>query len=230
MTDPDRPKRLFRKRRPADPTILHGQKIVTGGDLNEVFDDGGEVEYPAAYRRRIFHGVVLTMLVALIIAAVLVALAVARGDLTIPFLEPEAEEPIVCPTAVFNYPANEDVSANVYNSTNRGGLAGTVADQLDARGYNVLEIGNRSLNQNSSTAVVVSGPAGQAAAFNLQQNIPNSEYLEDERTDATVDVVLGRAFVDLNAEDAVSSERGRLSCPRLSPSPSPTPVPSVTAG
>lgn len=225
MTDPQRPqrkKRLRKRRRPAEQDTLHGQKIVTGEDLHEVFDDGGEVEYLPGYRRRLLHGVVLTILVALIITAVLVALAIARGDLKVPFFEPETAEPITCPTAVVNFPANENINVSVYNSTDQGGLAATVADQLRERGYNIKEIGNRSLNNNSSAAVIVSGPEGYANAYNLQQTIANTDYLEDDRTGGTVDVVLGRGFVGLVSPENVDQSSGALSCPRLSPSPSPT--------
>lgn len=234
MTDPERPERrrgLFRRRRPVDPSTLHGQKIVTSDDLREVFDDGGEVEYLPGYRRKILHGVVLTILVAVIITAVLLALAIARGDLTVPFLQTEQDEPFACPTEVVNFPANEDVAVNVYNSTDQGGLAGSVADQLRERGYEVGEVGNRSLNNNSVTAVVVSGPGGLASALNLQRTIVNTEYLQDERTGETVDVVLGRAFAGLVPAKEVDQSSGQLSCPRLSPQPTPatgTATPPVT--
>lgn len=222
MTDPERSerrKRRFGRRRPADPDTFHGQKIVTSDDLRGVFDDGGEVEYLPGYRRRILHGVVLTLLVAMIIAAVLLALAIARGDLTVPFLETEQAEPFACPTEVLNFPANEDVSVNVYNSTDRGGLAGSVAGQLRERGYEVGEVGNRTLNNSSVTAVVVSGPDGLASALNLQRTIVDTEYLQDERTGEAVDVVLGRGFAGLVPAKEVDQSSGQLSCPRLNPEP-----------
>ncbi|WP_081744737.1 LytR C-terminal domain-containing protein [Arthrobacter sp. H14] len=234
MTDPERPerrKRLFGRRRPADPSTLHGQKIVTSDDLREVFDDGGEVEYLPGYRRRILHGVVLTVLVAMIITAVLLALAIARGDLTVPFLETEEDEPFACPTQVVNFPANEDVTVNVYNSTDQGGLAGSIADQLRERGYDVGEVGNRTLNNNSVTAVVVSGTDGLASALNLQRTISETEYLQDERSGGTVDVVLGRGFAGLVAAGEVDQSSGRVSCPRLNSVPTPatgTATPPVT--
>lgn len=225
MTDPEQPgrkRRLF-KRRPKEPDTLHGQKIVTGEELQEVFDDGGEAEYlPGGYRRRVLHGAVLTILVALLITAVLLALAIARGDLKVPFLQPEAAEPVTCPTAVLSYPANEDISINVYNSTDEGGLAGDVAKKLEKRGYEILEIGNKSVSDSSGTAVIASGEGGQANAFNLQQNIKDTEYVHDDREDASVDVILGRGFTSLVPAGDVDKSAGQLSCPRFSPSPTTT--------
>lgn len=224
MNDPERPERkrkLFR-RRPKDPDTLHGQKIVTGEELREVFDHGGQAEYLPGYRRRLLHGVVLALLLALVITAVVAALAIARGDLKVPFFQPEAAEPVACPTAVFSYPANEDVNVSVYNSTDRGGLAGTTADELRKRGYNVVDVGNKSLSNNSATAVIVSGEAGQASAFNLQQNISNTEYVADDREDDSIDLILGRGFAGLVPAGEVDESAGQLSCPRLSPSPTTT--------
>lgn len=225
---PERKRKLF-KRRPKDPDTLHGQKIVTGEELREVFDDGGQAEYLPGYRRRLLHGVVLTLLVALLITAVVLALAITRGDLKVPFFQPDEAEPVACPTAVFSYPANEDVNVSVYNSTDRGGLAGSTADELRKRGYNVVDIGNKSLNNNSGTAVIVSGEAGRAGAYNLQQNINNTEYVADDRDDDSIDVILGRSFAGLVPADKVDESAGQLSCPRLDPSPIPTGTATVPA-
>lgn len=228
MSNPERKRKLF-KRRPKDPNTLHGQKIVTGEELREVFDDGGEAEYLPGYRRRLLHGVVLTLLVALIITAVVMALAIARGDLKVPFFQREAAEPVACPTAVFSYPSNESVNVSVYNSTDQGGLAGSTAEKLRKRGYNVGEVGNKSLNNNSVTAVIVSGEAGRAGAFNLQQNISNTEYVADDREDDSIDLILGRSFTGLVPAGDVDESAGQLSCPRLDPSPTTTGTATVPA-
>ncbi|WP_051298947.1 LytR C-terminal domain-containing protein [Arthrobacter castelli] len=229
MNNSGRKRGLF-KRRPKEPDTLHGQKIVTGEELREVFDDGGEAEYLPGYRRRLVHGVVLTVLVAALITAVLLALAIARGELKVPFLQTEAAEPVACPTAVFSYPANENVNISVYNSTNQGGLASGTADKLRKRGYTVGQIGNRSLNNNSGTAVIVSGEAGRAGAYNLQQNIKGTEYVADDRQDDSIDVILGRGFSGLVPAEKVDESAGQLSCPRLSPSPTTTGTGTASGG
>lgn len=218
MSNPERKRKLF-KRRPKDLETLHGQKIVTGEELREVFDDGGEAEYLPGYRRRLLHGVVLTLLVAVLITAVFLALAIARGDLKVPFLQTEGAKPAACPTAVFSYPDNENVNVSVYNSTDRGGLAGDTAEKLRKRGYNVGEIGNKKLSDNSGTAVIVSGEAGRQGAYNLQQNIEDTEYVTDDRKDDSIDVILARGFDGLVPADKVEESAGQLSCPRFSPSP-----------
>ena len=59
----------------------------------------------------------------------------------------------------------------------------------------------------------------RAAALNLQRNMAGTEYVDDARADASVDVVVGTGYKGLTAPELVSGEPGQLSCPRLSPSP-----------
>jgi hypothetical protein len=63
-------------------------------------------------------------------------------------------------------------------------------------------------------AAVVSGAAGQSAAFTVQRNVPGSDYFQDSRTDASVDVILTGDFKELAAADRVDQTPGTLSCPR----------------
>jgi hypothetical protein len=204
---------------PDDIFHLQGRRIITEDDLDEVFADEGEVEIPEpVYRRRILHGAVLTLLVALIVAAVLAALAVARGDLDIPGWGPRPAEALTCPSGTHEYPANDSFLLNVYNSTTEGGLARQAADALGKRGYNVGEVGSKRMNYYGLSAVVVSGPKGEANALNLQRNISGTEYVADDREDDSVDVILGSKYKDLVPAKKVNKKAGTLSCPRLTSS------------
>ncbi|MCW2130916.1 LytR C-terminal domain-containing protein [Arthrobacter sp. VKM Ac-2550] len=209
------------KRKPKETLRLQGRNIITEDDLDEVFADVGEVEKPEVYtHRKILHGVVLTLLVALIIAAVLTALAVVRGDFKIPGWSHTPAPEATCPAAVHEYPPTDSITVNVYNGTQEEGLAGQTSGLLAKRGYQIGEVASKRISHSGVTAVVISGPAGEANAFNLQRNIPETEYVADQRADASVDVVLGKEFKQLVPEDRVDLTAGPLSCPRLSPEPS----------
>jgi hypothetical protein len=218
MTDPSLPPPP--KRKPKQPLRWQGHRVITEDDLDRVFVDDGNVEKPHIYHRRILHGIVLVLLVGLIIAAVLTATAVARGDLKIPgWGPPPAPEPVTCPAGTYDYPDNGSFRLNVYNGTQLEGLGSRVAGELADRGYDIGAVGNKTLSFFGMSAVIVSGKAGEANAFNLQRNIPDTEYVADDRTDASVDVVVGAGYKELVDANLVDQTPGTLSCPRLSPAP-----------
>ncbi|MEQ7734884.1 LytR C-terminal domain-containing protein, partial [Escherichia coli] len=96
----------------------------------------------ARVRRRVLHGIVLVLLLGLIAAGIIMALAIFNGRFTIPSAEP-AEEPVsTCPGATFDYTPPDQVNLNVYNSTNRAGLARSVADEFLARKFVVANVAN----------------------------------------------------------------------------------------
>ena len=65
-------------------------------------------------------------------------------------------------------------------------------------------------------AAVVSGAAGQSAAFSVQRNLPGSDYFQDSRTDGSVDVILSQDYRALAQPELVDQTPGTLSCPRES--------------
>jgi hypothetical protein len=65
-------------------------------------------------------------------------------------------------------------------------------------------------------AAVISGAAGQSAAFSVQRNLPGSDYFQDSRTDGTVDVILSQDYRALAPPELVDQTPGTLSCPRES--------------
>jgi hypothetical protein len=200
-------------RKPQDPTVLHGHHVVTGSDLRATFVEQDELENPIRMRRRILHGVVLVLLVGLLAAAVVVALAIQDGRIKIPTAERSHAAVSACPEATYDYTPHEKVNLNVYNSTSRPGLARTVADQFAARKFVVGAVGNTESGYHG-VAMVVSGAAGQSSAFSVQRNLPGSDYVQDGRTDASVDVILTGDFKDLAKPELVDQTPGKLSCPR----------------
>ncbi|QDY89351.1 LytR family transcriptional regulator [Arthrobacter sp. UKPF54-2] len=200
-------------RTPKDPTVLHGHHVITGSELRATFVEQDELENPVRMRRRILHGVVLVLLVGLVTAAIVVALAIMNGQIKIPTTERSQAAASLCPDASFDYTPHDKINLNVYNSTSRPGLARTVADEFLARKFVVGSVGNTQSGYRG-VALVVSGAAGQSAAFSVQRNLPGSDYVQDGRSDPSVDVILTGDFKDLAKPELVDQTPGKLSCPR----------------
>ncbi|MGP4031109.1 LytR C-terminal domain-containing protein [Pseudarthrobacter sp. 1C304] len=201
-------------RKPKDPTVLHGHHIITGSDLRATFvDDDDPQNNPVRTRRRILHGAVLVLLVGLVAAAVVVALAIMNGQIKVPTAERSQSAVSVCPEAIYDYTPPETINLNVFNSTSRPGLARSVADEFAARKFIVGAVSNTTSSYRG-TALIVSGAAGQSAAFSVQRNVPGSDYFQDGRTDPSVDVILTGDFKELVKPELVDQTPGQLSCPR----------------
>lgn len=221
---------LRRERKKAkDGTTWRGHHIVDSRGLAEAFPEPETPELlPSTVSRRITHAVVLVLLLALVVAGVVLVGMVQRGELELKLgAGKPSPTPLSCPAEILKYPANKTVVVNVYNGSSVEGAAGKVADELKKRGYQVKKIDNEVIDP-VAPSVIISGPGGHAGAFNLQRNFPNSEYLEDDRQDATVDVVLTGQFGDLVAAKQVDQKAGVLSCPRLNPPPSVAPSSGAT--
>jgi hypothetical protein len=99
------------------------------------------------------------------------------------------------------------VKVNVYNATEKRGLASQVATQLRKRGFHVKKVDNDPLDRTVTGAAEVRSsalgvgaartvtaqvaPAGQVGAAAAVTAVP------DQRKDATVDLVLGAAWTGL---------------------------------
>ncbi|GAC1455885.1 MAG: hypothetical protein PVSMB10_13860 [Pseudarthrobacter sp.] len=202
-------------RKPTDVRILHGHRVVTGPELLATFEAAGDPDDPVRLRRRVMHGVVLVLLLGLIAGAIITALAVINGHLKLPSTAPSEQPRSTCPAATFDYTPPEKINLNVFNSTSRPGLARSVADELLARKFVVGNVANTEAGYRG-VAAVVSGAAGQSAAFTVQRNVPGSDYFQDGRSDASVDVIVAADYKELAAVDRVDQTPGKLSCPRES--------------
>lgn len=174
-----------------------------------------DADETARVRRRVLHGAVLVLLVGLIAAGIIVALAVINGRLKIPSAEPAPTPVSSCPASTFDYTPTDKVNVNVFNSTSRPGLARSVADELLARKFVVGNVSNTSPGYRG-VAAVVSGAAGQAAAFTVQRNLQGSDYFQDGRNDTSVDLILSQDYTALVPPELVDQTPGKLSCPRES--------------
>ena len=202
------------RKKQQDVSVLHGHHVVSGPELRATFA-AAQADGTARVRRRVLHGVVLVLLAGLIAAAIITALAIINGQLKIPSAAPAEEAVSTCPAATFDYTPNDQINLNVYNSTSRPGLARSVADEFLARKFVVGAVSNVDAGYRGAAAVI-SGAAGQSAAFSVQRNLPGSDYFQDSRTDGSVDVILAQDYKALTPPELVDQTPGTLSCPRES--------------
>lgn len=95
-------------------------------------------------------------------------------------------------------PQPAGVTLNVFNATTRGGLAKSTADELAKRGFKVDKFGNAPTPYDkkvTQSALVVAGPAGEAAAREAGTQVAGSTVkIDPTRKDASVDLMIGDGF------------------------------------
>jgi hypothetical protein len=126
---------------------------------------------------------------------------------------PSCPAPSPTPAVV---PAGE-VKLNVYNSTDRRGLAARVADQMERRGFRVRKVDNDpAKRQVTGPAEVRHSEAGADAARTVAAQVGTVVIVPDQRPGASVDLVLGAAFTGLLPEAEAEAA--------LTPTPEPVPA------
>ena len=109
------------------------------------------------------------------------------------------------------------VTINVYNATNRKGLAASVAKSLRRQGFKVHTIANDPLGkQIAGVGEVRHGQPGATGAKLAALSLPGATVVLDDRTDDTVDIVLGDRFSALRTPPKGATSQATK----------PTPVPS----
>jgi hypothetical protein len=94
-------------------------------------------------------------------------------------------------------PANTRV--NVYNASDRVGLAGSVARSLRERGFVIGKVANDPSSRKApKVAEIRYGPKGEAHAKLLRTSLPKGTTLvKDKRKAVTVDLALGQRYTTL---------------------------------
>ena len=112
------------------------------------------------------------------------------------------------------------VTINVYNATNRNGLAASVAKSLRRQGFKVHTIANDPRGKDiAGVGEVRHGPPGAAGATLAALTLPGATVVLDDRTDTTVDIVLGDRFSALRTLPKGATSR---STKPTAPAPSPS--------
>ena len=113
-------------------------------------------------------------------------------------------------------PLPGEITVNVYNTTYREGLASQVAAELTDRSFDFGAVGNDPMYAflPDDEAIIRFGPKGADAADVLLQHLPDARQVEDSRTDASLDLVLGNGYAALTPQADI---------PRPAPRPAPQP-------
>jgi len=127
-----------------------------------------------------------------------------------------------CPAPGVTAAPVEGVTVTVLNGTDRDGLAGGVAGQLEARGFTVTATGNAAA-EIAEVAQVRHGPEAVLQARTVGAHLPGPSIIDDARAGTDVELTLGAAFVDLNPPDVAASALAPV--PAESPSGCVTPAP-----
>lgn len=103
-------------------------------------------------------------------------------------------------------PTAAQIKLNVYNSTDRQGLAASTAAVLKQRGFAIAKVTNDPLKANLAAPAQIRGAAASALAMRVvAAEVAGSQVKPDTRTDGTVDLVLGNGFTALASPDQVSA-------------------------
>lgn len=115
------------------------------------------------------------------------------------------------------------VHVNVYNASNRNGLAKKVAGEMKAQGYVTGKVANDPLHAAVKTSAQVRyGPKGKEGAELVASEVSGAKLVLDKRKDATVDLVLGATYGTLGSPPSAT--------PSSNPSCHPSTTPSGTPG
>lgn len=144
--------------------------------------------------------------------------ALAEGDVTSMEGADATAQPLPCETTLVapaeTLPRPDSVVVNVFNSTQRGGLAGITAQDLSQRGFRINKVENDPLGVSlRGVGEIRYGPNGVDNARLLQFYFPGAVMVDDDREGPRVDISLGRGF------EAVE-EQGLVAATLASPSPS----------
>ncbi len=131
-----------------------------------------------------------------------------------------APEPEPCVTVTVTpgagLPSPSQVTTNVYNATDRTGLAATTAEELQVRGFLIGVIDNDPIAKTiTGVAEIRHGPSGEQAARLMAFYLPGAELVDDGRKDATIDTALGAAYTAVAPQSEVDAA---LAAPSPSPS------------
>ena len=113
--------------------------------------------------------------------------------------EPRATPVTSCTTAAVA-PAPGRITVNVYNATERNGLAAKTATEVRKRGFKVSTVSNDPLARRvAGTAEVRYGRTGAPASKLVIALVKGAKGVQDGRVDGSVDLVLGEKFTALAA-------------------------------
>lgn len=151
-------------------------------------------------RKRLRTAVTLVVAVALLAGAFYYASTYFKKGAATSAACPTGTATTAAPGAPGAAPAPGQITVNVYNATNRNGLAGDTAKGVKERGYVVGTVSNDPLRKTiPQPAEVRHGKNGEVAAGLVASLVAGSVMVVDARADASVDLVVGNGYQALVA-------------------------------
>lgn len=155
-------------------------------------------------RQTVIFGSLIAALLVIGLAAGSMWAGILPTPVDIPIKSPEAEDdaaPPCPPPDTPPVPFNE-ISANVYNGTNRSGLAAGTAAGLAEQGVSIAQEENAPAGYDG-VARIITGPTGVASAYTVAALFPEARVELDGRTEDIVDVTVGDDFDGLLPAESV---------------------------
>ena len=168
-----------------------------------------------ALRRRHMHerqAVVFGVLLAGLAVAGLGSAAMYTGALSLPFLDrPFTSDPtddtaaanVYCPPEGALPVSPEQITVDVYNSTEIPGLGSRTKEALEGFGFVVRTVDNTDAEA-PGVGRIIYGVQGSAAAYTLISYAQGATLVLDGRQDAVVDLVLGADFALAASQEQVA--------------------------
>ncbi len=150
-------------------------------------------------RQTVIFGVLIAAMAFAALFAWLVAIDAVPAPFQRAFTPTEKKETsteVACPASDAVTVDLSSISAAVYNSTDRQGLASEVSETLTSGGVTVTDSGNWQ-ELLLGAGQLQTGPAGIDDAYTLLQLFPGMTVMLDDREDAVVDVVLGYDYTSM---------------------------------
>ncbi len=188
---------------------------MRGPAVDELHESGASIH---RRRRRRRAAITLTLVAIVLLGTFAVAAAYFQGWVGSRVPNPAATT--ACQPVTPAKPlAPRAVMLNVYNSTDRSGLAASVAKSLRTQGFRVIDVANDPLGRElSGVGEVRHGRAGTAAAALAVTRLKGAKLVLDKRKDSTVDLVLGTTFTALSKPPKVAPAKPGKAVPTPSTS------------
>jgi hypothetical protein len=162
---------------------------IWGGSVVDYLHESGVSIYRRRRRQRAV--ITLTCVILLLFGTVVYAASYVQGwvgDTT-----PKAAANASCASDPALRPSR--VTINVYNASNRTGLAAAVARSLERQGFKVATVDNDPLGKTLlGVGEIRTGQSGAAGAVLVAKRLAGARIMQDDRPDASVDLVLGKKF------------------------------------
>lgn len=162
----------------------------------------GDVKRRKAKRRHrrerqiMVFGVIIIAVGAVAFAAAAIYRGEVEGPFSAEFNSPApdlAEIDLVCPPSGALPLSTDQIVVRISNGTDTQGLAGSVEQTLEGRGFVTVGAVNWSRTYDD-TVLILFGEQGVAHAYTLARQFEDAELVLDNREDITLDLVLGEEF------------------------------------